>query len=285
MLFSTFYSINLYLCRSNRTKMEEFSIVQPTSVLAPFVKHYWLLKTVGDATALTLTVPTGMVSLIFHRGNRLFSVHEKLMQPRAFLSGQERTFADLKYDGQINMISVVFRPAGARAFFNLPANKYTGMRLSANDIGDKELQVLEHSLTGTEDDNLCILLIEQFLLKRLTQLAEYNLKRIETTIRLINSGQNDIVQLADAACLSTKQFNRVFSEHIGANPKEFTRTIRFQRALHHLETRPQLSLTALAYECGYFDQSHMIKEFKSLSGYTPGEYLDICQPHSDYFDH
>lgn len=264
--------------------MEEFSIVQPATMLAPYVKHYWLLKTVGDSAALTRTVPTGMVSLIFHRANRLFSIHENIFQPRSFLSGQEKTFADLKYDGQINMISVVFRPAGVRAFFSLPAIKYAGMRLSASDIEDKELQVLENSLAGTEDDNMCILLIEQFLLKRLTQLAEHNLKRIETTIRLINSGQNDIARLADAACLSTKQFNRVFSEHIGANPKEFTRTIRFQRALHLLETHPQLSLTALAYECGYFDQSHMIKEFKTLSGYTPGEYLAVCLPHSDYFN-
>ncbi len=181
------------------------------------------------------------------------------------------------------MISVVFHPVGVRAFFNLPMNKAAGLRLTAGDLEDKELLALENSLTSTEDDRRCIFLIEQFLLKRFTLFAEHNLKRIETTIQLINSGQTDITCLADSACLSTKQFSRVFSEHIGANPKEFLRTIRFQRALHILENNRHIPLTALAYECGYFDQSHMIKEFKTFSGYTPSEYIANCQPFSDYF--
>ncbi len=263
--------------------MEDFSIIQPSPILAPYVKHYWLLKTVGTEPTIAGTVPTGMMSLVFHRGNRLLSVHDNTLHPRAFLSGQEKTFANLEYTGQINMLSVVFHPAGARMFFNLPLHKIYNLRLTAGDMEDKELLELENALTSTENDYLCILLIEQFLIKRLTRLAEHNMKRIETTIRLINSGQTDIARLADAACLSTKQFNRVFSEHIGSNPKEFSRIVRFQRALHILEVKPQTSLTALACECGYFDQSHMIKDFKALSGYTPGEYLAVCAPVSDYF--
>ena len=263
--------------------MEEFRIIQPSPLLAPYVKNYWLLKTVGNSESLQRTVPCGMMNLIFHRGNRLLSIYENELQPRAFLSGHEKTFSDLRYTGQINMIFVAFRPVGVRAFFNLPIIKTNNLRLTAGDLEDKELSGLENSLTNTEDDQLCILLIEQFLLKRLTQLAEYNLKRIETTIRLINSGQTDVSVLADAACLSTKQFNRIFSDYVGSNPKEFSRTVRFQRALHILETQSQISMIGLAYECGYFDQSHLIKEFKTLSGYTPTEYLAACPPHSDYF--
>ncbi len=263
--------------------VEEFRVVQPSPLLAPYIKHYWLLKTVSDSSALARTVPTGMMSLIFHRGERLLSVHENELHPRAFLNGQERTFADLLYDGQVNMISVVFRPVGVRAFFNLPVNKVAGLRLTAGDMEDKDLLALENSLTSTESDKHCIFLIEQFLLKRLTCIAEHNLKRIGTAICLINSGESSVSRLADAACLSNKQFDRVFSEYVGSHPKEFSRTIRFQRALDILENDGRISLAALAYQCGYFDQSHMIKEFKSLSGYTPGEYLAACPPHSDYF--
>jgi len=263
--------------------MEEFKIIQPSSPLAPYVKNYWLLKTACDSPTLARTVPTGMMNLIFHRGNRLLSIYEDELHPRAFLSGQEKSFADLEYTGQINMISVVFRPIGVKAFFDLPILKINNLRVTAADLEDRELAILEHSLTSTENDELCILLIEQFLLKRLSHLAEHNLKRIEATIRLINSGQTDITLLADAACLSTKQFQRIFSEHVGSNPKEFSRTIRFQKALYILETQSQTSLTTLAYDCGYFDQSHMIKDFKALSGYTPSEYLAACPPHSDYF--
>lgn len=263
--------------------MEEFRIIQPAPLLAPYVKNYWLLKTACDSPALARTVPTGMMSLMFHRGQRLLSVRTNELHPRAFLSGQEKTFADLEYTGTVNMISVTFRPIGVRAFFNLPANKVNNLRVTAEDLEDKELGELERLLINTEDDQRCILHIEQFLLKRLCRLAEHNLKRVEAAIRLIDSGQTDVASLAGTACLSTKQFQRVFSEYVGSNPKEFSRTIRFQKALHLLETGSQVSLTALAYQCGYFDQSHMIKEFRTLSGYTPNEYLAICPPHSDYF--
>lgn len=263
--------------------MEDFKIAQPTSLLAPYIKNYWLLKTASDSATLARIVPTGMMNLIFHRGNLLLSVRENELHPRAFLGGHEKTFADLEYSGQVSMISIVFRPVGVRAFFNLPMILTNNLRLTADDLGDKELSILENSLTNTEDDQMCILLIEQFLLKRLTRLAEYNLNRIEKAIRLIDSGQTDVTALADAVCLSRKQFNRIFSEYVGSNPKEFSRTIRFQKALHILEKQPQISLTALTYECGYFDQSHLIKEFKTLSGYTPTEYMAVCLPHSDYF--
>ncbi|MDH8702511.1 AraC-like DNA-binding protein [Dysgonomonadaceae bacterium PH5-43] len=263
--------------------MEEFRIIQPSPLLAPYIKNYWLLKTACDSPALARTVPMGMMNLIFHRGNRLLSIHDNELHPRAFLSGQEKTFADLEYTGQVNMISIVFRPVGVKAFFDLPMNKINNLRVTAGDLEDKELAALEQSLASTEDDQLCILLIEQFLLKRLRRLAEYNLKRIETTIQLINAGQTDISLLANTVCLSTKQFQRIFSEHVGSNPKEFSRTVRFQRALHKLETYPQIPFTTLAYDCGYFDQSHLIKDFKALSGYTPSEYLVACPPHSDYF--
>lgn len=263
--------------------MEDYSIIQPSPILAPYVKHYWLLKTFGAQPTQVGTVPTGMMSLIFHRGNQLLSVSENKFHPRVFLCGQEKAFANLQYTGQIDMLSVVFQPAGARVFFNLPLQKLYNIRVTASDMEDKELLKLEKTLTHTEDNRLCIALIEQFLTRRLTHLEEHNIKRIDTTIRLINSGQTDIRQLSDAACLSTKQFNRVFSEHIGCNPKEFARIIRFQRALHTIETKPQTPLTTLAYQCGYFDQSHMIKDFKALSGLTPSEYIAACPPTSDYF--
>lgn len=263
--------------------MEEFKIIQPSPLLVPYVKNYWLLKTVGDSGAWIRTVPTGMMSLIFHRGSRPIAVYDNGLHPHAFLCGQEKTFADLQYSGQIDMLSVVFRPAGVRAFFNLPINKIYNSRVTAEDLEDKELADLECSLVNTADDRLCILGIERFLLKRLSSFAGHHLQRINSAICLINSGQTDVAVLADAACLGTKQFQRIFSAYVGSNPKEFSRTIRFQKALYILDTQPEIPFTTLAYECGYFDQAHMIKEFKSLSGYTPSEYLIACLPYSDYF--
>lgn len=263
--------------------MEEFKVISPSHLLIPYIKNYWFLKTNCDSPLRARIIPTGMMSLVFHRGNQLLSVHDNEFHPQTFLSGQEKSFDDLEYTGRINMISVVFHPVGVRLFFNLPINKLNNLRVTPKELQDKELEELEKSLTDTENNQLCISLIERFLLKRLSRFAEYNLKRIESSIHLINCGNTDVSLLANMACLSKKQFQRIFSEYVGANPKEFSRTIRFQKALHILEIHPEISFTRLAYQCGYFDQSHMIKEFKSLSGYSPREFLTICTPHSDYF--
>ena len=89
--------------------------------------------------------------------------------------------------------------------------------------------------------------------------------------------------MANTACLSTKQFSRIFTEYVGASPKEFQRIVRVQRVLYLLQENPQYNFAQLAYSCGFSDQSHMIREFKLFTGYTPLEYLLICSPVSDYF--
>lgn len=181
--------------------MEAFAVIAPAPPLAPFVKHYWLLKTFGQSGAAVRTVPTGMMSLIFHRGTRLLSLQENQLQPRAFLNGQERSFSDLSYQGQVDMISVVFRSAGVRAFFRFPATLAAGHRLAGADIGDNSLSELESRISGFEDNRLAIRLIEEFLLSKLTPPSNHNLRRLEASLRLIHSGEHDIDNLARAACL------------------------------------------------------------------------------------
>ena len=75
-----------------------------------------------------------------------------------------------------------------------------------------------------------------------------------------------VTELASVACLSKKQFERLFNELVGANPKEYARVVRFQN------------------QCGYADQSHFIREFKQFSGYTPLSLLNVCKPYSDLFN-
>ena len=75
----------------------------------------------------------------------------------------------------------------------------------------------------------------------------------------------------------------IFKGDIEQNVKDFLRIIRLQRTLSVLQHNPGISFAQLSYECGFTDQSHMIKEFKLFSGYTPKEYLNRYAPISDYF--
>lgn len=262
--------------------MEHFSIIRPSAVLTPYVKHYWLLES-DDVVNSQRVFPSGNVELLFHRANPM-KCNRQLIATTSF-SGQFLSFADLIPTGTVSMIVVVFHPFGAKAFFELPLSELSGLIVSADDLNIGSLKELEDKILHTTDNHACIHLIEAFLMNRLQPLKEYNYRRMVTAVNAINQCGKElsVSRLAEEICLSKKQFQRIFGEYVGATPKEFMRIVRFHRALYTLQQNPAMNFTALAYECGYYDQAHMINEFKLFSGYTPGQYVAICTPYSDYF--
>lgn len=264
--------------------MDRFEIIYPSVALAPFVSHYWILETDGTMPVSERIVATGCMQMIFHRANRIFSVSGGDWQPRSFIGGQTVDYADLHAEGKINMVVVVFQPYGAKAFFRMPMDELRNKLVPLEDMDDRLLAGVEDRILNTPDNKNCIRLIEQYLMKRLEIVKTYNFKRLHASLQAINKQPDiDITRLSEISCLSTKQFNRLFSEYIGANPKEFLRIVRFQRALDIWHRNPRISLTQLALESGYYDHAHMVREFRTFSGYSPSEYAGCCDPYSDYF--
>lgn len=266
--------------------MEFFQLIKPSILLAPYIRYYWVLRidAVGNQLVMERVLPVGCVSLTFHRGHRLFSKGTDGLQPTTFISGQGFSFDDVRSTGDIEMITVVFQPAAPRLFFNLPLTEFRERNVSPEEAGLKNLCELQKRITDAANFSLCISLIENFLLKQLRVLPEYGMKRMVATIDKVNADPEvNSLALSDTACLSKRQFNRVFSDYIGTTPKEFIRIIRMQRALFLLQQNPQEDFARLACSCGFYDQSHLIREFKLYSGYTPAEYLRQCDPYSDYF--
>jgi len=65
---------------------------------------------------------------------------------------------------------------------------------------------------------------------------------------------------------------RAFARHVGYGPKMLARVVRFQHAVALLDAGPPLSWSALAYEAGFADQAHLVREFRALAGLTPGDF-------------
>ncbi len=263
--------------------MEEFQVKKPSPLLAPYVKQYWFLKTSDLTQPNQRIIPTGSTSIVFHRASLMLSTSQGSLQPQAFISGQSVGYTDLVQTGAVDMICVVFQPHGAKAFFSMPISEFHDATIAVNDMSDVALRELQDQLLYANSNQQCVNLIEEYLYQRLSINKGYNYQRMAAAIQAVTLGENSIDKLSQICCLSYKQFKRIFSEYVGANPKDFLRIIRFQRALYTLQCQPQISLAQLAYECGFYDQSHLIKEFKIFSGYTPSEYVAACAPYSDYF--
>lgn len=262
--------------------MVKFQVIQPSKLLKPYVKQYWFLSIDNAGDSSQRYIPSGCAALVFHRGERIYSTLHQELQPYATLCGQSLLYTDTIYSGNIDFIMVVFQPIAAREIFGIPMNELQGKNVDIESLGDTSLSDLKNRLQETEDNYQCINYIDNYLLNKLCDFASDKFDRMNAVVQSINNGQNDITELSLTTCLGYKQFKRVFAEYAGLNPKEFLQIARFRKALYGFQVHSQIKLSHLASDYGYCDKSHLIKEFRTFTGYTPKEYLSISDPYSDY---
>ncbi|MFH1000399.1 MAG: helix-turn-helix domain-containing protein, partial [Bacteroidota bacterium] len=90
-------------------------------------------------------------------------------------------------------------------------------------------------------------------------------------------GQIKTQKLSQEVCLGIKQFERIFSNYVGINPKKFTSIVRFQNILQMKKNTNELNLSQLAFDNGYYDQAHFIHDFRSLTGLAPRDFFNNKQ--------
>lgn len=155
--------------------------------------------------------------------------------------------------------------------------------IDVEDLEDIELNHLKRNISAEPAVETCIRLIERFFIQRLVD-ANCNYQRTHHAIRqIINQPQIDVNTLAESACLGYRQFKRVFTNYVGMSPKEYYRVVRFQRALYLLQNHPGMEFVDLAYSCGFYDPSHLVKDFKEFTDCSPTQYLSSRSPYSTFF--
>ena len=112
--------------------------------------------------------------------------------------------------------------------------------------------------------------------------ATYSSNGIIKAVKNALTGEED-KSSAKAGGSSAKSAGSVGTADESGTYKDFMRIVRLQRTLSIMQHNQGIGFARLSYECGYTDQSHMIKEFKLFSGYTPKEYIAQYSPVSDYF--
>jgi transcriptional regulator GlxA family with amidase domain len=118
-------------------------------------------------------------------------------------------------------------------------------------------------------------LTETFLLKRLGAVKPFHPVQVAAAAILIRHGQVHLDDLVRETGLSQRQFERKFIEQVGMSPKLYCRVSRLNYALRLKEERPDCPWTDITYEAGYFDQMHLIRDFKLLTAATPSEFVRL----------
>jgi AraC-like DNA-binding protein len=99
---------------------------------------------------------------------------------------------------------------------------------------------------------------------------------IENAIALLTEshGQISVEDVADSAGLSARQFRRICFDRTGLSPKRLARVLRFRHAVTHA-AKNRRDWADVALVCGYYDQAHLINEFRELSGLSPAQFSSV----------
>lgn len=261
----------------------------PNPLLANYIKCYWSLEELSSrgSSSKDRIFPDGCVELLFHFGDR-FRKYRKdnsfEVQDRSFVHGQLTEYIELESTGKTGIFGVRFHPNGLKPFIANDLMETTGRTVSVLDIWGKDGAELEDKILNAKSNEVRLKIVESFLIKRLNE-AKGSDRLTHHCVQTIihHKGNLNIDQLSDDLCIGRRQLERRFVSDVGISPKMLSRIIRFQNTLQLIEQKKFNSLTMLAYESSFYDQSHFIKDFKEFTGLTPKMYFSENLELARYF--
>jgi AraC-like DNA-binding protein len=235
---------------------------QPSSELAPWIAYYWMVSSDlrGRPRHVQETLPHPNIYLVFE-GNRLTICGVSTNKFTRILENQDFAFG------------VKFRPGGFRPFLHCAAASLTDRIVPANYIFSADGDTLEAALVASGREDAMIGAVEAFFLRRVPEPDE----SVELADRLVSKILHQpqiktVDDLAEQTGLSKRSVQRLFREYVGITPKWVIRRYRLHELIERLEAGDLLNWPDLALELGYFDQAHLIHDFRSITGYSPADY-------------
>ncbi len=246
----------------------------PGDTLLPFVKCYWTLESleVGELQRQTI-VPDGCMEMIFHYGDayrQYLPNGQAVLQPKCFVIGQLTQPLEIEPTGTTGIFSVRFHPDGFLPFTTFPVKEMENKAVALESLFGKKGTAIQEQVLNALNTTERILLIEQFLSDFLTSKATID-RIVRATVATILSADVPLTirELTQQNKISRRSLERKFSTTIGLSPKQLYKTLRLQTTLKRLLNKKFTNLTTLAYDGGYYDQTHFIKDFKEFTGHTP----------------
>ena len=242
----------------------------PHPALSDYVACMWTCSVDPQAQACSYRVlPDNCIDILWQdRG------------ARGFATGMMTASNTVLMEARVRTVAVRFKPGRAAHFFGLPLDELTDVHADMHDLwGRSEAgQIVDALWTRPLTDQARLAVLEQHLMTRLaagsgardSALVLHAIDAIESAHGLLK-----IEALADEIGVSRQHLATRFRARVGITTKMFSRICRFRRAVADIgdigagTPTARIDWAALALDCGYFDQSHLIHEFREFSGSSP----------------
>jgi AraC-like DNA-binding protein len=256
----------------------------PSAELSGFIECYWVLRSaqqeLHDCQRL---IPGGRVEMIFNFGDPfhwLIDGHAPVTPPPQGqlavdlqIMGQRDRIFFTRATGSTDLLGIRFKPGGIRAFTRIPVSEFLNSMVPADLVLGNHTHVWEALLSEEKDDLSRILTLNR-LLRNVRQDPPAEWAVLQAALGLIrgNTEEPSTLALCQQSGWYYKKMERAFLQSIGYTPKYFHRVVRFNKAVRLMNDRRDESLTGIAYSCGYYDQSHFIRDFHRFAGTSPGRF-------------
>ena len=155
------------------------------------------------------------------------------------------------------------------AVFGVPPSEIAERIVSLEDLWGDAATRLSERLAGARNVQDAARILEAAIVKRLatpTPPEAHMRLALDAAARLGTARVSDVAQ---ALGVSERNLRRVFRMTIGMSPKEFARLTRFHLALSQARASSHVDWAGVAVATGYYDQAHLIAEFREIAGVTP----------------
>jgi AraC-like DNA-binding protein len=253
--------------------------IPPSIELSGFIRHYLFLNMAGNPTRKFRLFSDGSSGIVLNSCPTLFL--DSIPLPAAFFYGQITEYKEISCQGPTRLVIIVFHPNGLNRLLNVPASELNDKVIPLTDLFDGAGLALQSAIAAADSLSIKTDHIEVFFRKMISDRRSADDPLVTSALNLIqrHRGVLSIRELTGIIGCHSRQLERKFNTAIGLSPKHFcniVRTISFVKSLQRATPKP--NLTRSAYDSGYYDQAHLIREFRKITGLTPSQYLKHSEP-------
>ncbi|MBZ2188999.1 AraC family transcriptional regulator [Alcanivorax sp. JB21] len=245
--------------------------------MSRYISELWIASSPGLPFCRERLLPDGRITLVIPLTANPATLYEgpygaqKQHFNGPFVCGIQTRDITIDTATQKHVMGASFLPGGSLPFLGGSARVLHNETLDLDAFWGARSHQLHEQLLSASDDAQRFSLLESALLQQL--IASPHPAVTEAVARLSLNPAQRISPLANELGLGQRRFQQIFTETVGVPPKVFARIQRFSNLLYRTTNLQEADWSLLALDNGYYDQAHLIREFRALSGMTPEAYL------------
>ena len=264
--------------RRHDSPLGSWEIVEraPDRRLAGLVRSYAGFDERSPASLRRREVPGGRVPLIIGFGPPLWVDGER---HSSFVAGLHDRPSITEYRGESRGIQIDLTPLGARRLIGVPMRELTARVVGLADALGPAAGLLVEQLAGTRDWARRFALVDDWILTRVAATPRSVPEVAWAWAALQRSAGNVAIgTLTERTGWSSRHLIDRFRDQVGVTPKLAARILRFERVIARVERAHGVGWADIAYDCGYYDQAHLNRDFRQFAGTTPTAFGEALLP-------